>query len=857
MDKTALMLLMMFALSCIVIYGQGQTDKSITSAMTTIPDYDITVNSDQNGDFVIGLRAEEEDCYVYFDDIKNNNMLVGTAQETSPPASTAPTADYITHKAGPEWGKYTVSELPSKVSIASTEGRFERSKDLIKYIPYAFNNNYYVNDSIIKDDSGNEIGLKIKIQYPKKLIAHETGALEVEVITKDFGNASQPDWQNNILSFCILRILSDENLSEEDEYVAGFADKGMSVTPVAIGIAAKPLHPIDYWIRYDDSLYQTIKRDHPEFVVTDEVIDATTALIGEVPIMSTTTSGEKTGGGILFTFADLLFTPLTGLDFDELLMAFAKWQVEYTVGNAPSDEFSDENHFDCWTYIFGFNVNENLCTGANGVRLNFPFSFDNEGEHEIKLHLDTMFEGIIPSLGVKGGRIGKEYTLNLQVGQSLPDKIKVPEVEWEKKFWDEGTDRGNATTYSVLATADGGFLLVYDDDNYQKYHCREVHLVKTDSMGDEIWRKTFGGTDSSICLVSVEETSDGDLILAGSYVDINKGDTSYSISGGWLAKISITGNLIWEKKFPSGEPPNIFFSYAKETFDNGFIIVGTNSSIVNDEYPLERGWLIRTNPSGEMIWDKKFGSYSILKNFIPNAYLYSVKETKYRGLILSGFNSTDSMGGRNLAWLIRTDASGNLIWDKTFGDMMNLVGETEDGGFILTGGTRDKNNDWMYWLIRIDSNGEVIWKKDFSYLSLSNYFDFEASKYILQTRDGNIALISGTKFSLIDPNGNEIIEETLLDEDDDILYTLHEEMDSGFIVGGIKKSAENGNFEGCLLLLDSSGNVKQKKTLEGGVYSIKDTKDGGHILAGEIKSDVSGYVDAWLIKLKAPEDSLS
>jgi Leucine-rich repeat (LRR) protein len=426
-SKTIFSILVILILSVFFMPGQGQTDQSIASATTTIQDYDITVNSDQNGNYVIGLRAEKEDCYVYFDDIKNDDILVGTAQKTSPPASTAPTADYLTHEAGPEWGTYTVSKLPSKVSITSIEGGFERSKDLIKYIPYSFNNYYYVNDSIIKDEEGNEIGLKIKMQYPKNLKAYEKGVLEVEVITKDFGNASQPDWQNNILSFCILKILSDENLSEEDEFVAGFADKGMSVTPVTIGIAAKPLYPINYWIRYDDSLYQTIKRDHPEFVVTDEVIDATTALIGEVPIMSTTTPGEKTGGGILFTFADLLFTPLTGLDFDELLMAFAKWQVVYTVGNAPSDEFSDENHFDCWTYIFGFNVNENLCTGANGVRLNFPFSFDNEGEHEIKIHLDTMFEGEIPSLGVKGGRIGKEYTLSLPSSseQSRPEEKEV------------------------------------------------------------------------------------------------------------------------------------------------------------------------------------------------------------------------------------------------------------------------------------------------------------------------------------------------------------------------------------------------------------------------------------------------
>jgi len=123
-----------------------------------------------------------------------------------------------------------------------------------------------------------------------------------------------------------------------------------------------------------------------------------------------------------------------GFDFDEVCDAFVKWQEGYTIGNPPSNVFTNENEYDCWSYIYAFNIHENLCTGANGVLLMFPFSFEEEGEHEIRIRVDTMFEGDIPSLGVKGGRIGKEYPFDVRVGEkgSIGEEPEVPTGE-EKK----------------------------------------------------------------------------------------------------------------------------------------------------------------------------------------------------------------------------------------------------------------------------------------------------------------------------------------------------------------------------------------------------------------------------------------
>jgi hypothetical protein len=364
------------------------TETPTTTEMSEIHDYDITVNSYAGG-YKIGIKNNLilSDLKVYFDGVQ-----VGTIPM------------------GPTWEEFEVEKIPTHVKVSVID--CDWYKDLSSYAPLAYNYNYNVIDQVITDNAGAEIGLKIKIEYPADLNVNEHCVLDIKVITKDFGYATVPDTQTNIQTFCILSILSDESLREETNYNGDYDTKGMYACPVTIGIVALPLQPFNYWISYD-ILYQSIKGSNPEFVVTDDLVEATKMLIGEVPINE---DGASAGViGALFKAAELALTPITGIDFDEICDAFAKWQQGYTAGDAPSEDFFDENDHDCWTYIFGFNVNENLCTGANGVWLNHPFSFDTEGHHEIKIHVDAMFEGDVPSLGIKGGRIGKEYQLTLDV----------------------------------------------------------------------------------------------------------------------------------------------------------------------------------------------------------------------------------------------------------------------------------------------------------------------------------------------------------------------------------------------------------------------------------------------------------
>lgn len=303
----------------------------------------------------------------------------------------------------------------------------------------------------------------------------------------------------------------------------------------------------------------------------------------------------------------------------------------------------------------------------------------------------------------------------------------------------------------------------------------------------------------------------------------------------------------WDYRFGGNgfEAPNTVI----QTMDGGFALAGiSDSPISGNKSQSNRGgvdfWIVKIDSIGNFIWDRRFGGDSI---DILNACI----QTSDKGFILGGSSFSGQSGDKSQVsrgkldyWVVKIDSAGNKQWDKSFGgsedDGLNSIISLNDGGFILGGYTfSDSTGDFSqhnydygdFWILKIDSIGNKLWDRHYG----------------------------GT--------------------DGDILHSLIKTKDGGYLLGGGSVSYPGydvsqypcGSGDYWILKVDSNFNRKWDKRYGGTsgelIYSIDQTKEGGFILGGISYSDsscsktqdlcvVSGLADYWVIKIDSVGDKM-
>jgi len=276
---------------------------------------------------------------------------------------------------------------------------------------------------------------------------------------------------------------------------------------------------------------------------------------------------------------------------------------------------------------------------------------------------------------------------------------------WTKTFGGTEYDGGA----SVQQTSDGGYIIAAWTYSFGAGGC-DVWLIKTDASGNQSWAKTFGGTSGGHCY-SVQQTADGGYIVAGSTV--SEGPTWVDV---WLIKTDAVGDTLWTKTF-GGEGADDGYS-VQQTSDGGYIVAGY--------YNLRDAWLIKTDADGDTLWTRTFGGF---ESSVGN----SVQQTSDGGYIIAGnAQQPEGSGGFDIL-LIKTDASGNQVWSRTYGASYVDIGwsaqQTTDGGYIITGSTWPRGDDDV-WLIKTNASGDTVWTRTFGWAGE------DEGRSVQQTSDG-------------------------------------------------------------------------------------------------------------------------
>jgi lysophospholipase L1-like esterase len=267
-------------------------------------------------------------------------------------------------------------------------------------------------------------------------------------------------------------------------------------------------------------------------------------------------------------------------------------------------------------------------------------------------------------------------------------------------IWDKVVEE-QARIISGRQTSDGEYIIgtFSSDEN--------IGLSKIDSEGNKLWGKTFEETTFSDANLEhqlpVQQTKDGGYVIA-----CNKGN-----NGTLLIKTDSQGNELWNKLFSPPEPSMELAYSVQQTSDGGYIIAGKESRLerdpYNDEIRNSYGALIKTDSSGNIVWNKTLDMYEDSNND-KWTYIEHVLQTDDGGYVLAGQARAEEGPSYNeCTWVIKTDSSGNNEWDKRFPlfigttSSISSIQQTNDGGYILGG----DSDFYGPWLVKIGGDEDV------------------------------------------------------------------------------------------------------------------------------------------------------
>ncbi len=381
------------------------------------------------------------------------------------------------------------------------------------------------------------------------------------------------------------------------------------------------------------------------------------------------------------------------------------------------------------------------------------------------------------------------------LGSSLVASVNAASI-WNRTYGGEWDD----WAYSLVATPDGGYAMAgtrnFGSGDY------EFWLVKTDALGNVEWNKTYGG-GGAYALVA---TPDGGYALAGgsvliktdtqgtvewsktysgvhAYALIVTSDGGYALTGETLlVKTDALGNMQWKKTY-GGSIRSLV-----ATPDGGYAVAGYK--YIDDVGAPCNFWLVKTDSNGVVEWEKTYGDRADSSSTMITEQAFALAVASDGGYALAGYkeilhnviplDETEPLKqiaaseGENPPngdvfpediWFVKTDATGNMQWNKTYGgaesDTAYSVIATPDGGYIV-GGFTDSFGPGGALLFKMNASGNIEWSRTYGEISYSTTYSVVATSDGGYALAGNSVPVGGTgyaDFCLLKTDENGIVPE--------------------------------------------------------------------------------------------------
>lgn len=312
---------------------------------------------------------------------------------------------------------------------------------------------------------------------------------------------------------------------------------------------------------------------------------------------------------------------------------------------------------------------------------------------------DTLWSRIIDA---PPGVAGKSVMQTADGGYLLLADYGPTTFSPNRQFWLIKTDGAGNTVWDVLKgyndcqeepsevqpTSDGGYIVIGTTD--RGGHDHDIWLVKTGPGGETHWYAEKGYDDANEYGGSIQQTTDGGYLLAG---------TTYRGSDGriWLVKLFANGSTHWFKTLPTTVATTAVA--IRRTADGAYVVMGY---VRGGNHQLIQ--LFKYDETGNQLWatpNEGWGYY----------WGAELQETADGGLIVAGSRQKAEDDTADFC-LVRFGATGTTLWERTFDladDWCNSGRQTADGGYVLCGFTRRPGVAWDtdVLLIKTDANGDV------------------------------------------------------------------------------------------------------------------------------------------------------